>query len=166
MAALTLTRTRLWFAGIVGLVAIGAASWFFQPDRQLRRSWQELLASVEARNPTRLGRILAGDYRDRWGYTRRTLLDDARLAFFQIRHLKFTSDQTTITREGDRATVRAILRIDAGGSAEVDNARTKINALFTPFEFTWQREPGFTGAWRLVGFDHPDLDLRQFRPRW
>jgi hypothetical protein len=58
------------------------------------------------------------------------------------------------------------LRIDAAGNTAIDDARTRINALFTPFVFTWRREPGLLGSWRLVTFDHPELDLGKFRDRW
>lgn len=166
MAGIILTRRRVLLLVVMGVsIAMGTA-WFYQSDRQLRRSWNGLLDSVEARNTTRLGRVIADDYADRWGYKRRTLLEDARLAFMQFQRLEVAAEQVQIKREGDSATITAILRVDADGPGSIPEARATVNALFTPFVFEWRREPGFTGAWKLVHFDHPEFDLGRYRPRW
>ncbi len=166
MPGITLTRRRLVAFAAIAVVAALAATWIYQPDRQLRRSWSALLASVEARNTARLGRILGADYHDRWGYDRRTLLDDARIAFLRFRHLEVRGEQVRFERQGDRATITAILRLDAEGPQPIADARTDVNALFTPFVFTWRREPGFAGAWKLSSFDQPEFDLARYRNRW
>jgi hypothetical protein len=166
MAGITLTRNRLIGLALVGVLTAAGAFWLYQPDRQLRRAWNGLLKTVEARNTTRIGRVLAGDYHDRWSYTRRSILRDAGLAFLQIRRLDLGAEQVRIERDGHRATVTAILRLDAEGDRRVGEARATINALYTPFVFTWRREPGFTGAWKLVSFDQPELDLGKFRAGW
>jgi len=166
MAGITLTRPRLLATGLAVVLGVGGAMWLYQPDRQLRRSWNDLLATVEARNTTRLGRIIAEDYADRWGYQRRPLLEDARMAFMQFRRLEVRAEQVHIERTDDHATITAILRVDAEGPGSIGDARASINALFTPFVFEWRREPGFTGAWKLVRFDHPEFDLARYRPRW
>lgn len=166
MAGITLTRRRLIVFALVMACAGGGTAWFYQPDRQLRRAWSGLLAAVEARNTTRLGRVIADDYADRWGYERRALLEDARLAFMQFRRLTVAAEQVRFTRDGNQATITALLRVDAEGPGNIADARATVNALFTPFVFEWRREPGFTGAWKLVRFDHPEFDLGRYRPRW
>lgn len=166
MAGIILTRRRLLTLALVCACLGMGAAWFYQPDRQLRRAWDGLLATVEARNTTRLGRVVADDYADRWGYERRSLLDDARLAFMQFRRLVIAAEKVHISREGNQATITAILRVDAEGPGNIADARATVNALFTPFVFEWRREPGFTGAWKLVHFDHPEFDLGRYRPRW
>ena len=166
MAGLMITRKRLLFLLTATMAGLGAAWWWGQPDRQLHRTWENLLDVVEARNTTRLGWLLADDYSDRWGYSRRTLLDDARLAFFQCEKLRIHPGQVTIQRDGDRATVTAVLRIDATGGGTVDEARIEINRLFTPFTFEWRHEGGYPGSWRLLRFDQPELSLERFKTRW
>jgi hypothetical protein len=165
MTGITFTRRRLLGLALAAIVAGVGMVWFYQPDRQLRRTWDGLLETVEARNTARLGRVLAEDYRDRWGHSRRSILEDARIAFFQFHHLELTAEQVRVVRNRNNATVTAILRLDADGGGQVGEARTAINALFTPFVFTWRREPGFAGAWKLTSFDHLELDLAQFRAR-
>lgn len=166
MPHLLLTRRRLLVAAGACALLGAAVLWFQQPERRLQRAWHRLLATVEARNVTGLRRILADDYRDRWGYDRRGLSEDARLAFFQFRHLEIRTEQVQVRRAGDSAIITAMIRIEADGGGQVPAARAAVNALFTPFTFEWRREPGLVGAWRLVRFDHPELDLTRFRSRW
>jgi hypothetical protein len=166
MPGVTVTRRRLIYLGVATVALVAAGRWFYDPDRQLARAWSGLLRAVDARNTTRLGRLLAEDYHDRWGYTRGELLDDARLAFFQFQTLQLTAENVRIDRDGNSATVTAQLRVDASGNHVIDQARVRVNSLFTPFTFSWRRENGVFGAWHLVTFDHPELDLTQFRSRW
>jgi len=166
MAGLLINRQRIFALAMALALTVVAAFWFYQPDRHLRRTWDGLLDAIEARNTTRVGQVVAQDYHDRWGYTRRSILEDARLAFLQLRHLELTAEQVRFERTGDEATISAILRIDADGSAGVAEARTSVNASYTPFVFIWRREPGFAGAWKLAGFNHPEIDPARFRAGW
>jgi hypothetical protein len=166
MSGLIVTRKRIVLLLTAAVASLCAAWWWWLPDRQLHRSWEDLLAGVEARNTARLGRLLAEDYTDRWGYSRRTLLDDARLAFFQFENLHLTADKVTFERKGDRAMVTAILRIDTMGGDHANEARVEINRLFTPFTFEWRHDGGYPGSWKLLRFDHPELSLERFKSRW
>lgn len=160
---LLINRRRLAIAGATLLVGVVALAWYFQPDRRLARTWSELIAAVEARNPSRLHDVLAADYGDRWGHTRDSLANDARLAFLQLRELKVRPEQVTTQRDGDRATITAILRVEIEGGPGASEARVSINSIFTPFVFEWRRDPHAPWEWRLSRFDQPELDLARIR---
>jgi hypothetical protein len=145
-------------------MAIGATLvWYFHPDRSLARAWQDLVSSVEARNSLALRSLLADDYSDRWGYDRDTLVLEARLAFRNFERLRVTATEVEVRRRGDTATLKAIIRIEAEGTPSVADARAAVNGLFSPFEFSFRREPGFPWSWKLTGFDQPEFHLERYR---
>ena len=133
--------------------------WWFQPDRRLERSWATLIRMTEARRAAGVGGLMADDYADRWGYSKTTLVEDARLAFFHFDQLEVTTRNVVITRVGQSATITAEILLNAAGTPRADEARATVNALFSPFTFEWRRDAGFPWTWRLTRIDHP-----QFRP--
>lgn len=155
-------RTRL-AAALLVLVFVSAAFWHLQPERRLRRTWDKLVAVVEARHARSLGTLLAEDYADRWGYRKGTLVQDARLAFYHFDSIAIRAEQEDIRIEGDRATITAILRVEVRGSGRAQEARVATNALFSPFTFEWRRADSFPWSWKLVSFDQPEFDLARFR---
>jgi len=145
-------------------MAIGATLvCYFHPDRSLERAWRDLVSSVEARNSLALRPLLAAEYTDRWGYDRDTLVVGARLAFRNVERLHVTATEMEVRRMGDTATLKAIIRIEAEGTPPVADARAAVNGLFSPFEFSFRREPGFPWAWKLTGFDQPGFHLERYR---
>lgn len=157
-----MSRLRLILLG-VGVLLIAALTWHLQPERRLVRSWHKLIDVVEARHARALGALLADDYRDRWGYTKPTLVADARLAFHHFDSLEIEVDQQQFALEGDRATITAILRVEVRGTQRAAQARVATNALFSPFTFEWRRSDAFPWGWQLVRFDQAELDLDRFR---
>lgn len=156
------SRKTATCAGLV-LVGIAFSAWWVQPDRSLERVWNGLIESVESRNPSGIRDRLADDYADRWGYDRETLTRDARLAFFHFRDLELRAQDVEIRRDGNHATITAIIRLQATGSEEVEDARLTVNSLYTPYTFQLQRNPRFPWNWKLKSFDHPELELNRFR---
>lgn len=157
-----MSRSRLLLAA--GLIlALIAGAWLLQPDRRLQRSWGALIDAVEARHARALGNRLAEDYGDRWGYTRTTLVSDARLAFHHFDSIEIRIDDEQIRRDGDSATITALLRIEVRGTDRAAEARVATNALFSPFVFEWRRADRFPWGWELVRFDQAELDLNRFR---
>lgn len=149
---------------IVCLIAAGVlATRHFDPDRSLRRTWQELLNAVEDQNAGRLRDRLDDNYTDRWGYTADSLVNDARRAFFQTQYLRLIASDATFLRHRDQATITAVLRVDATGPEPVPAARVAINALFSPFVFEWRRQARFPWAWKLTRCDHPRLEPKRFQ---
>lgn len=160
-----LTKRTAVIATTIAAAAIAFAAWHLQPDRRLHRSWDSLLTAVENRRASNLAALIAADYSDRWGYTRASLVDDARLAFFHFRDLRVRTEQLEIRRMGTTATIVALVRLDAEGSASAAAARARINGLFTPFTFEWRRDGYWLGRWRLVRIDHPQLNPTELRTR-
>lgn len=160
---LVLSTRRLAIAVLLLLAGAGFLVWWFQPDRSLERAWNGLIRAVEARRPSAIHNRLAPDYSDRWGYDRDSLTKDARLAFFHFRDLELLVQEVSIVREGDNATISAIIRLQATGSERANDARLSVNSLYTPFTFEWQRTPGFPWSWKLKSFDHAELGLDRFR---
>ncbi len=160
-----MNRSRLVLAALA-LFVIVAATWYLQPERRLRRTWDKLVATVEARHARALGTLLAEDYSDRWGYTRRSLVSEARLAFFHFDSIEVRIEQEQFHLDGDRATISALLRIEVRGTERAAEARVAANALFSPFTFEWRRDDDFPWGWKLVSFDQPEFDLNRFRQRF
>ena len=160
---LVLSTRRLVASVLLLLAGAGFLVWWLQPDRSLVRAWTGLVSAVEARHPSAIRDRLALDYSDRWGYDRDSLAKDARLAFFHFRDLELLVQEVSIVREGDHATISAIIRLQATGSERANDARLSVNSLYTPFIFEWERNPGFPWAWKLKSFDHAELDLARFR---
>lgn len=156
-------RTRV--VGVLAVVGALAAFylWFFQSERMLWRSWDGLIGCVQSRQAGTLRGYLAEDYADRWGYDRESLVREARFAFQEFDRLVLTVKETEMTRDGDRATITARMVIDPQGTARAQASRDRINALAEPFRFEWRREPGFPGAWKLVSFDQPELQIQAWR---
>jgi hypothetical protein len=153
---LAILTTGLGFVAAFGI-------WWVQPDRSLARAWDGLIGAVESRHPSGIRSRLAPDYHDRWGYDRETITEDARLAFFHFRDLELLVQDVTVAREGDDATITAIIRLKATGSERASDARLSVNSIYTPFTFQWERNSGFPWSWRLKSFDQPELDLARFR---
>lgn len=158
-------RPRLVLAALA-LVFLAAATWYLQPERRLRRTWHKLIDVVEARHARALGNLLAEDYGDRWGYTRDSLVSEARLAFFHFDSLQVRIEQEDLRIEGDRATISSLLRVEVRGTERAAEARVATNALFSPFTFEWRRDERFPWGWKLTRFDQPELDLDRFRQRF
>ena len=157
-----MSRPRLLLAALA-LVLLAVATWHLQPERRLTRSWHKLIDVVEARHARALGNLLAEDYADRWGYTRSTLVQDARLAFHHFDSIEIRVEEQRFRIEGDAATITAMLRVDVRGTARAAEARVAANSLFSPFTFQWRRADSFPWAWELVSFDQPEFDLDRFR---
>jgi len=157
-----MTRPRLALA-LMALLLAGLATWHLQPERRLKRSWHKLIEVVEARHAGALGNLLAEDYADRWGYRKSTIVHDARLAFHHFDAIAIRIEQQTLTIDGDRATITALLRVDVRGTARAAEARVATNSLFSPFTFEWRRDESLPWSWKLVTFDQPEFDLGRFR---
>jgi hypothetical protein len=160
---LSFSKRSLTIVALILLLSAGFTVWWTQPERSLVRAWNGLINAVESRHASSIRGWLAPDYSDRWGYDRESITADARLAFFHFRDLDLLVQNVTTSREGNRATITAIIRLKATGSERAGDARLSVNSLYTPFTFEWERDAGFPWSWKLKSFDHPQLDLNRFR---
>lgn len=166
MRGVVVTRNRITVLLATTALAAALAWWWWRPEPQLRRSWRDLLSAVDARNTTRLGRLIASDYTDRWGNTRPIVLEDAAGAFFRVENLKLHAEQVGYEIQQDHATITAILRVDVTGDFRADEFRVEVNRLFSPFTFEWRHESGYPGSWTLLRLDQPELNLGHLKNRW
>jgi hypothetical protein len=160
-----LVRHRLLAVATVAVIGAGWFLWYNHPARRLQRTWSHLLETVAARQIISLRAILAPDYSDRWGHDRDLIVLEAREAFRQMESIRIRPEEVRTTRGGDEAVITAIIRIDVDGPPPIPEARATVNALFSPFEFNWRKEPGYLGAWQLVRFNHPEFPLDRYRRR-
>lgn len=157
--SLVLTRFRLVALGLAATAALAWTIGWMQPQHRLERSWERLLAMAEARRAGAIGKLLAEDYTDDWGYTKHRLIEDLRRGFFHFDALKIETNEVSVARDGDTAVITAILRVRARGTPQADRARATINGVFAPWRFQWRRERSFPWAWRLTRIDND-----RFRP--
>ena len=158
-----MTIRRLGFLVGAAALSVGTAVWYLDGDRSLKRSWRDLVGTVENRRALALRDQLAPDYADRWGYDRDTLVLEMQIALRAFESLRVRPEQVEFRRTGDDATVSAVIRIEAHGPPSVDDARSAVNGIFTPFVFSWRREPDFPWSWKLTRTEQPDFHPERYR---
>jgi len=143
-------------AALLGLVIL--IVWQSRPARVVADRQADLIEGVERRSAGRLERLVADDYRDRWGFD----ADDAVTAIVDVGGtfltLVVTNEERALRIEDDRAVVTA--RFTVGGKPigpAGHRVTRRINQLDEPFTFTWERQNFLPWSWRLVEIDNPDL---------
>lgn len=148
------------FASAVGLVGLALyAAWLWQPGRQVERHTAAFLKAVERRNWDRVAAGIADNYSDRWEHDKDFVLREAREVFRQFFFLSIQSEPGTPAIAGREGTLRSRIRIAGDGSPVAHFVVEKVNALQSPFIFTWQRTDWAPWRWQLTRIDHPELEI-------
>lgn len=150
---------------VVALLA--SLVWQLRPPVVLAKRQAALLSGIERRSPARIQRLVAGDYEDRWGFTREDIVTTMVDAGGQFLTLVVTPEEVEWEIEGDRAvgTMRLVVGGKAVGPAAQEVMR-RINQLDTPFVFTWRKQSFLPSNWKLVRVDNASLpdELYGYRP--
>ena len=116
------------------------------------------IAGIEKRSPSRIERLLAEDYSDRWGFDRLDAAEACVDIGSQFLTLVLTPEETTVEREEDVAVVRMRLRVGGKPIGPAGNEVTRrLNQLQEPFEFTWKKESFLPASWRLIQIENVEL---------
>lgn len=115
------------------------------------------MASLEGGNYDTFGRLLADDYRDRWGHDKAFVVGQCRDIFRQFLSLEIQQADQAIELKDDGAILREKLHLVGKGVALAELVQEKANALREPFTFVW-RKGAKPWEWTLVSVDQPELE--------
>jgi len=139
-----------------------------RPASQIAKRQASLIEGIERRSPARIQRLLAKEYRDRWGFTSEQIVESMVDAGSQFMALVVTPEgETVVFGEGGEATVTARLILGGKPVGPVGNEVTRrINQLEEPFVFVWKKQSFLPSSWRLVSVDNAALpdDLYGYEP--
>ncbi len=151
-------RTASFTATALLALALYAA-WLWQPARQVQRHTAHFLKAVERRNSDKIAAFLADDYSDRWGHDKEFVVRETREVFRHFIFIEIQNDPAEPSFAGSEATLRSPVKISGQGSPIAQYVMEKVNALRTPFFFTWRRGSWKPWDWRLMRIDHSELEI-------
>lgn len=153
--------------GLLVLFLLGLALWNARPSAMLQRRQAALLEGVEKASPGRIQRLVADNYKDRWGFGREDLVTSIVDGGSQFLVLEITVENSELTFEGSRASYQAKLSFEGKpiGPAGIEVMR-HLNSLKDSFTFVWEKKSFLPSSWRLVEVRQPGLpeDLHGYRP--
>jgi hypothetical protein len=146
-------------ASISALVLVAAwVIWDTRPSNMIAKKQAALIAGIEKRSLSRIERLLAEDYEDRWGFDRQDAAEAVVDVGSQFLTLVLTPEEMTVNLVEDRAVVSTRLRVSGKPIGPGGNEVTRrLNQLKTPFEFTWEKQSFLPASWRLVQIENADL---------
>jgi hypothetical protein len=133
--------------------------WLWQPERQLLLHQAHFRQAIEARNWSKLGKLIDPAYADRWGYTHETGLREAQRWLGQFFSLTITSAGQTDTLSPTGGTVTERWQMDGKGLEAASLIVEHVNACEAPFVFQWKHGSWKPWDWTLVRIDNTALDL-------
>lgn len=148
----------MWFC-LLALFAGVALWWWLQPERQVRRAQTRLIAAIEDKDFAAFERLLADDYRDRWGHDKTIVLARTKDVFQQFLFLTIVREEKTLDFRGSDWTVREKITLNGTGGPLAMFAKDEVNRLRAPFAIAWRRSGGPT-EWVVGSVEQPELDLR------
>lgn len=133
----------------------------------LEKRQAALLDGIERRNPGRIQRLVAEDYTDRWGFSRKEIVTSMVDVGSQFLTLVVKSGEERLEIANGVATFTTKLTIGGKPLGPAgQEAMRELNRLEEPFVFTWKKESFLPASWRLVRVENPSLpgDLYGYRP--
>ncbi|MDF1825310.1 MAG: hypothetical protein P1U68_11750 [Verrucomicrobiales bacterium] len=140
------------------LILAALVLWETRPSNMIAKKQDSLIRGIEKRSPSRIERLLAEDYLDRWGFDRNAAAEAVVDVGSQFLTLVLTLEEMTVDRDEGRAVVKAFLRVSGKPIGPGGNEVTRrLNRLKTPFEFTWEKQSFLPASWRLVQIENVEL---------
>ncbi|HEY5895387.1 MAG TPA: hypothetical protein VIT91_19370 [Chthoniobacterales bacterium] len=162
MAFFTLVTAR-WARRLIIFAAVFTTAWLWQhwqPGRQVVLHQQHLVEAVANKNPKRIRALLAGNYSDRFGHTRETVVGDLREVMQQFLVLTLRPEGTRVDfPERTMAVITANLTISGNGFGAADLISREVNALSSPWVFQWRRQSWQPWDWKLEKADNASLQI-------
>ena len=148
----------MWFC-LLALFAGLALWWWLQPERQVRRAQTRLIAAIEGKDFAAFERLLADDYRDRWGHDKAIVLARTKDVFQQFLFLTIVREEKGLDFRGADWVLREKITLNGSGGPLAMFAKDEVNRLREPFVVTWRRKGGPT-EWVVSAVEQPELDFR------
>ncbi|MEM7601659.1 MAG: hypothetical protein AAF357_09615 [Verrucomicrobiota bacterium] len=146
-------------ASVAGLFLVGAwVVWETRPSNMIAKKQAALISGIEKRSPSRVERLLAETYQDKWGFDRIDASEAVVDVGSQFLTLVLTPEEMTVERTSDRAVITTFLRVSGKPIGPGGNEVTRrLNQLETPFVFTWEKQSFLPASWRLVQIENLGL---------
>jgi len=150
---------RLILLGCLALICVlfGGLLVHWQPGRTIKRQQASLIRSIEARKPARFQRLLANDYKDRWGFGPENLAEAVLDVNSQFLTMRLTPEDSALEVSGKDALVTVRLKVGGtpiGAGAQIVQL---FNRLEEPFVFKWEKQSFLPSSWRLVSVENPSI---------
>jgi hypothetical protein len=159
-------QIRILLVAVAVVITVIGFMRYASPERQIEKKQATLIRGIEQRKRSKVERLIADNYSDRWGFDKQ----DAVTAFLDVGSqfvmLGITELDPIHEIANDSATVTTRLKIGGTGSPVANFVTRRANQIKTPFVFEWKKQSWWPGSWRLVKVDNPDLpaDLEGYEP--
>jgi hypothetical protein len=133
----------------------------------LEKRQAALFDGIERRNPGRIQRLVAEDYTDRWGFSRKEIVTSLVDVGSQFLTLVVKPEDGHLEIGDGTATFTTKLTIGGKPLGPVGQEATRqLNQLKQPFVFTWEKKSFLPASWKLIRVENPALpdDLFGYRP--
>ncbi len=153
---------RRHFVSIIAVAALACAVrllWLWQPEQQVRRHTEKLIAAVEDKDWKRLAEITADDYSDRWGHDKNAVVARSREVFSQFFAIEIEASGLVVAESDGVGTASARLALRGSGGPLAQLAIERAATLRAPFVFTWRLRSGKPWDWVLTRIEQPELEL-------
>jgi hypothetical protein len=159
-----------WIVLVSVLVIAALAGWIvwqLRAERMVQKKQDALILGIEKRSPSRIKRLLAEDYEDRWGFDQDDVVEAILDVGSQFMTLVVTEEDRSFVIDESSATVSSRLVISGKPVGPGGNEATRrLNQLEEPFVFTWEKQSFLPASWRLIRLDNAGLpeDLYGYEP--
>jgi hypothetical protein len=106
-----------------------------------------------------MSRLLADDYRDRWGHDKAAVVGRSRLIFGQYQMLSIGRESQGVEAGTEGSVIREKLTMKGFGGALAVAAKDEVNRLREPFAMTWRRRSWKPWDWELASVGQSELRL-------
>jgi len=155
-----LIRHYIYIVVIAGLAVGLYLARLWQPEEQVNKHSEHLIAALTAKNWNKFGGFIANDYHDQWDNDRTAVLQRTREIFRYLRDAKMAAVAASVQTDGRRGYWRATIMVDGRDDNEVMAVlKERVNHLQSPFEFEWQHMSGKPWDWKLVAVRNPALTI-------
>ena len=149
------------YIGAIGASALGLYLLrLWQPEQQVTRHSEHLIAALADKNWDKFGGFIADDYSDQWQNDRTAVLQRTREIFGYLREVRISAVAPPVRVEGSRGYWTANILIDGRDDNEVRAVlKERVNHLQSPFELEWRHVSGKPWDWKLIAVRNPALNI-------
>lgn len=127
----------------------------------MQRHTKAFLKAVERQKWDKVATLMADDYADRWEHDKEFVLREAPRVFRQYVTLEIQNDPSLPADVSKEAISSTMVKVSGNGSPIAQLVTERVNALRSPFYFTWRRMSWKPWDWRLTRIEQSELDIRE-----
>ena len=151
-------RSYIYLGAIAGLALGLYLLRLWQPEQQVGKHSEHLIAALGDKNWDKFGGFIADTYHDQWENDRTAVVRRTHEIFRYLRDVKITASAPNVRIEGRRGYWKANITID-GRDEVMAVVKERVNHLSSPFELEWEHMSGKPWDWKLVAVRNPALTI-------